>query len=88
VEAIRMALTSGGQPFPSMSVRGPLQRKSMSPGMSAIRVRLVVLNVSFVARDPKPTFAGPKFGREEMRRNSISHLAECLDIPTTFGGER
>jgi hypothetical protein len=39
------------------------------------------------ARDPKPTFAGPKFGREEMR-NSISHLAECLDVPTTFGGDR
>jgi len=33
---------------------GPLQRKSMSPRMSAIKGNsgLVVLNVSFVARDP------------------------------------
>ena len=41
-----------------MSLIGPLQRKSISAGMSAIRVSgLVVLNASFVARDPQPTSA-------------------------------
>jgi hypothetical protein len=50
------------------SAPGPLQQKSMSLGMSAIWIRagLVVLNVSFVARDPErsltllePPVSGP-----------------------------
>jgi hypothetical protein len=47
-----------------------------------------MLRLSISQFDPKATFARPTFGREELPRKSISHLAEGLDIRTTFGGDR